>query len=229
MSRLLVFDIALVAVLVLGGAKVVKDWGAFAPNHDLAAVQPPPQTFPALPAAVPSTAGTEDWSPIYTANPFSFDRNDVTIVVAAEAPAQPIGPKPVLFGTMLIGSERTAILAPSGGASGVARPMKTGEVIDGWTIVEITASSIRLESSGVLASVIMNDPAAQIPRDYGRTQSTGGGGVLQPSASSSTSTFLPPLPATATTPAPAVPGQQQRPTRVVQTPFGPRTIFTDIP
>jgi hypothetical protein len=151
--------------------------------------------------------------------------------MTAEPEAPQVGPKPILFGTMLIGTERTAVLAPSGTSTGIARPMKIGETIDGWTIVSIAATTAQLESNGVQQTVIMNDPTVQAPQSYGRTQAAGAPPTVQSTSSSQpTSTFLPPLPPTAAAPAAnsAAPGQQERPTRVVQTPFGPRTIFTDI-
>ena len=229
LRRILILDLALVSLLAFAGYRFYRDWRAFGPVHDLAAVQPEPQEFPSLPASVTAAASSEDWSQVYTANPFSFDRNDVAIMVA-EPEAPQAGPKPILFGTMLIGSERTAVLAPNGTSNGVARPMRVGEVLDGWKIVAIAPTNVQLESEGVQATVIMNDPTVQAPQNYGRTQAAGSPAVVQaaPANSQPASTLFSPLPAEPAAPS-AAPGQQQRPTRVVQTPFGPRTIFTDIP
>src|SRR5438067_1478940 len=146
---MLILDAGLIALLIFGGVKFKEEWKAFGPLHDPASIQPGRLTLPALPASVASsgTAQTE-WTEVATRNPFSFDRTDVDIVAAAPA-AKPLGPKPILFGTMLIGKERTAVLAPGSAPTGAARPMKVGEVVDGWTIVEIAASSISIESNGL--------------------------------------------------------------------------------
>src|SRR5262245_23190907 len=130
LKRILILDLALIALVGFAGFRFYQNWRAFGPAHDLGAIQPGPQAFPSLPSPASATGSVEDWSEVYTLNPFSFDRNDVAIMTA-EPESPPVGPKPILFGTMLIGAERTAVLAPSGTSTGIARPMKVGETIDG--------------------------------------------------------------------------------------------------
>jgi len=181
-------DAGLIVLLVFGVLKFRQDWKAFDPTHDVSAIQPTPQAFTALPV-VPSgnAAGSGDWTEIPTKNPFSFDRNDIDIVVA-EAPPKPVGPKPVLFGIMVIGTDKTAFVAPGGGNRN-SRPMKVGEVVDGWTIVEIGTKTIEVESNGNRQAVILNDPTAQISRAIDRTSApvTGGSSttVIQPNGQTS--------------------------------------------
>ena len=100
--------------------------------------------------------------------------------------------------------------------------MKTGEVIDGWTVVEISDKSIVIEANSVRESVIMNDPSAQVERDHTRTLA---------SAPAPVTSVAQPASATAVTPGAAAPtsqpatGQGQPRRRVIQiTPFGPREI-----
>ena len=236
LRRLLILNAGLIALLVIGAIKIRQDWQAFAPMHDLASIQPAPQTFPSLPAAVGATAAVSDWTEIPTKNPFSFDRTDVDLAVSVPTPPPPLGPKPILFGTFFLGLDRTAMIAPGQGASRNSRPIKVGQTIDGWTVVEIASKSIQIESNGVRETVIMNDPSAQVPRDSTRTLAAGTPAVqpvlsvttTQPSAQP-INAFLPALPAEPPQPPPAAPGQPQRRTRVVMTPFGPRTIFEDLP
>jgi len=171
MRRLLILDAGLVVLLVIGGMKLRKDWLAFAPTHDLSAIQPKPLAFPSLPMTIVATVGTSaDWTEIPSKDPFSFDRNDIDIpAVVVEAPAKPVGPKPILFATIIIGSDRHAFVAQGVPGNRNSRDMKIGETVDGWTIVDIARNSIEVESNGSRQTVIMNDPSAGVSRDVSRT------------------------------------------------------------
>jgi hypothetical protein len=226
LRKLLILDAALVSLLVIGGLKFRQDWRAFGPSHDLSLIQPGRLTLPTMPGTgVSGSQQSGDWTDIAARNPFSFDRTDIDIVVAEAPPPKPAGPKPILFGTMLIGKDRTAVVAPGANANGAARPMRLGDAIDGWTIVEIAKSSIQIESNGIRQSVITNDPMAQIPKDYGKTP---GPAPTSPSViqTSQPPTIATPQPSPAPgTVAPTSPEQPKR--RIVRTPFG--NIVVDEP
>ena len=49
------------------------------------------------------------------------------------------------------------------------RPMRIGEVIDGWELVEIRDKAVLVRSGSVEETIIMNGPTAQIPREGNRT------------------------------------------------------------
>jgi len=103
--------------------------------------------------------------------------------------------------------------------------MKTGEVIDGWTVVEISDKSIVIEANSVRESVIMNDPSAQIERDHTRTLATAPTPVAPVPAPGAPAAPTFAAPAPATTPTQPATGQTQPRRRVIQmTPFGPREI-----
>jgi hypothetical protein len=221
LRRLLILDAGLVVLIVLGGMKLTQDWRAFGPTHDVAGIQSRPQVFPALPSTTGANASeTAAWTEIPTKDPFSFDRNDIDIVVA-EAPPKPVGPKPVLFGVMVIGNDKTAFVASGPTGNRNSRPMKVGEEIDGWTIVEIATKSIEIQSNGQRQTVILNDPSAAIPRDASRTAA----------ASAPTPTVIqssqPPVPGNVSTPNAGTTAQPQAPPAPPgktghweQTPFG---------
>jgi hypothetical protein len=185
--------------------------------------------FPAVPLANASASPAgEDWTEIPARNPFSFDRNDIAIVAQRSAPVDS-GPKPVLFGIMSLGGPRLAMLAPGrppGNRSSI--PRQTGEIIDGWTVVQIDTKSVVVESNGVRETILMNDPTAQVPREYRSTEAAAAPVVIQSSApavpaaaeSATTSTNNS---GTAANPAPGQPR-----TRIIQTPFGPfRQVIQD--
>jgi len=171
--RLIVLNAGLVVLLIAGTLKLRQDWRAFESTHQVGAVQPKPQSFPALPAgASPTAAPPSDWTEIPTKDAFSFDRNDVDVIASEPAaPPKPLGPKPILFGIMAVGADRTAFVAPGPTGNRNSRPMRVGESVDGWTIVQIADKYIDIEANGTRQSVIMNDPAALVPRETNRTSS----------------------------------------------------------
>ena len=202
LRRILILDGALVALLVFGGVKLHQEWNAFGPLHDVAAIQARPQVFPSLAvsASAAPSAGPADWTEIPTRNPFSFDRSDIDIVVA-EAPVRAVGPKPVLFGAIFLDKDNRVALVAPGPAGKNYRPMKLGDTIDGWTIVELSPKSMVVESNGLRESVIMNDPTLQIPREAVRTAAT-----------STSSTITPPAQQRPPTPTPSTPTAPGQPT-----------------
>jgi hypothetical protein len=231
LRRLIILNIALAGVLAFGAMKLYRDWFGFWPLHDASAIQPQPDNFssPIAPAASAS-ASTEDWTEIAIRNPFSFDRNDIAIVAQRSAPVES-GPKPVLFGIMSLGGPPLAMLAPGrplGNRN--ATPRRAGETIDGWTLVQIDTKSVIVESNGVRETILMNDPTAQVPRDYAKTNASSTAPVVIQSAAPATTEAPTTSPsAAASQPAAnAAPGQPR--TRVIQTPFGTvRQVIEDDP
>ena len=124
--RLIIFDSVLVLLLVFGVMKLRSDWLAFEPLHQVSGIQARAEKPPALPAAG-TGAGAEsaDWTEIPTHNPFSFDRNDIAVLAQPEPP-KPVGPKPILFGTMMLGQGWVAMLASGQTNNRNSRPMRTG-------------------------------------------------------------------------------------------------------
>src|SRR5690349_6094892 len=144
--RLLILNVVLVAVLIAMAVRLRNDWMNFEATHRIAAIQPESEAVPNVASAgTANTGSTEDWTDIPSHNPFSFDRTDVPILEPA-APPKPPGMKPILFGTISLGKEPLAMVAsgqPPGNRN--YRPMRIGEVIDGWTITEILDKSITIK------------------------------------------------------------------------------------
>ena len=104
------------------------------------------------------------------------------------------------------------------------QPMKLGEVIDGWTITEILDKSIVIRANSIEDSVIMNDPSAQVPRDYTRTVAAPTQPLVVSGAPPSNASTTPSVAAPAPPSQPAA-GQAPGRRRVIQqTPFGVREI-----
>ena len=139
-----------------------------------------------MPAVGGARAAVGDWTEIVTKNPFSFDRNDIAIVAPSRPPAPPQepprAPKPVLFGTFGIGDNWQATLASGQAGNRKSRPMKVGETIDGWQIVEIHQNSV-VVVSGAFRETVSIDSAIQGPRVSERTV----GSSVQPAPQTSPS------------------------------------------
>src|SRR5262249_27762002 len=151
--------------------RVRQIWKDFDSTHRTETIKPDKESVRSVPAATAAPA-PENWTDISVKDPFSFDRNDIAIV----APKQnaPVQPKPVLFGTMLVGKEWIAMLAPGQGATTRAsRPVKIGESIGEWQVVEISEKSVVVAGeNGSRQNVGLMESTAVVPRDSGRTLST---------------------------------------------------------
>ena len=220
--RLLPLNVALLAVIVAGSLRVRQSWNEFESSHRVELIRAEAEAEKVLPGAPTIAAKPEDWTDISVKNPFSFDRNDVAIVAPVQA--APARPNPVLFGVMSIGSERIAMLAPGQSGSRASRPVKVGESLDTWQIVEIQEKAVIIAAAnGTRQTIIMNDPTAQPPRSYERT---GTGAPAAPVNIVTATPAAPTAPAASTSPAPTPPAAQPpttgQPTgEMLITPFGP--------
>jgi hypothetical protein len=237
--RIWVLYITLAAALTAMSVRVYEDWIMFDATHQTGAVEPERETFMKLPSAVPANPpAPANWTDIPSHNPFSFDRTDIAILEPKApppppAPKIPVGPKPVLFGTMSMGTDWMAMLGPGKPGNHDYKPMKVGEVIDGWTIASIADKSVVIKANDVEETIILNDPTAQIQREHTRTVdpaalapnvvSVGGSAPAPPQQTAAPATPVP----TAAQPAAAAPGQRRRITQI--TPFGVREIEVDEP
>src|SRR5215475_1127687 len=96
--------VGLLVLLGMGAMRLRQDWRAFNATHQPSAIKPKSETLPGVPPGYSQKPGVADWTAIPSHNPFSFDRTDITLVAPADPPAppKPVGPKPLLFGTMTL-------------------------------------------------------------------------------------------------------------------------------
>jgi hypothetical protein len=185
LRRILVADFLIIVLLVFGGIHVRKQFRTFDESHKVEQVRSRPETFAALPALPAAQPQLNQWSSIASQNPFSFDRNDTSLTAPAPLPPPApvnVGPKPILFGTFSIGSNKVAMLAEGQPGNRNARPMRVGDVIDGWEVAEIKDGAIAVRAGERVESVVTNDPAAQVSRAVTRTASTSPTPSLTPAA-----------------------------------------------
>src|SRR5438034_61477 len=172
MRRIWILDVTLFALLVAISVRFHNEWIMFDATHQSGAIGPEREKFTRLPSGVPANApAPANWTDIPSHNPFSFDRTDIAILEPKApppppAPKIPVGPKPVLFGTLSLGKEPMALIGPGKPGNRDYKPMKVGEIIDGWTLVSISDKSVVMKGNDVEETIALNDPTAQIPREH---------------------------------------------------------------
>ena len=175
MRRIWILDVTLFALLVAIIVRFHNEWIIFDATHQSGAIEPEREKFTKLPSGVPANASAPaNWTDIPSHNPFSFDRTDIAILEPKAPPPPPppkivLGPKPILFGTMILGKDALAMVGPGKPGNRQYKPMKVGEVVDGWTITAITDKAIAIKGNDTEDTVTLNDPTAQVPRDHART------------------------------------------------------------
>lgn len=169
--RLILLNLALIVVLGASASRLYDDWLTYGRTHQVSAVQPDPEPQPMGLAELSMPESIDEWSDVAVYNPFSFDRSDESAMrPESEIPR---GPVPVLYGTLSIGSEKTALLVSAESRDSRAyRPTKIGQTIDGWTLVEVNNKSVVVELNTARETIVMNDPAARVRSQAGRAAAT---------------------------------------------------------
>jgi hypothetical protein len=175
--RLLFLNVALLALVVLGIVRLRHNAQVFAAGHRVDQIRPESDKPLPKTVAAAAVAAKQEWPDIAAHDPFSFDRNDVAIVVTPAAPQQPKRPKPLLYGTISFGKNPMAMMAPGDAPARSSRPVHAGEVFDGWSVVEIQDKTVIVKWDEVKETLII-DPTALTARDYGKTG--GSAPTLQP-------------------------------------------------
>jgi hypothetical protein len=226
--RLLFLNVALLALVVLGVVRLRHNVEAFAAGHRVDQIKP--DSDKPLPKAVAAAAvaAKQEWPDIAAHDPFSFDRNDVAIVVSTAAAQQPKRPKPVLYGTISFGKNPMALLAPGDSPVRSSRPVHAGDVFDGWNVVEIQDKTVIVKWDEVKETLIIDPTAAQATRVY-PTSTTPPPPQVQTIASTgpaATAVSTPPTSSQLT--APTTPGSATCKKEItVNTPFGPNKVMVD--
>lgn len=220
-KRIWVFNLMLGVLLVWGAMKLRESWTAFGATHGAGQIQGQlgAAETPRAAQAAPGPVSEGAWAEIGARNPFSVDRNDIDVVEVAPPPVST--PKPILFGTLLLGSERLALLGKAGAGSQDRRSVKVGEDFDGWRIVEIVDKSVVVAANGAQESLVVGKVPA-IDRRSERTASPVMASAPAALQSAPAATAAP----SRTAPSPASSGVGNLPavlppgTHIVHTPFG---------
>ena len=228
--RILIINLLLVTAVTAGTLKLRRDAIAFRSTHRAGQIQPQSEKVTSNAKPITGTAPVpSDWTEIAARNPFSFDRNDIAVVASAPAAQQPKRPKPLLFGTMLLGNDRLAMLSPGDSGSRASRPVRVGETFDGWTVAEIQSKTVIVKWDDIKQTLVMDDPTAQLARDYSKTGTAGNTAAavitVAPAAPPPPSVNQAPTNSTPPVINPAT-GRRQI---LIHTPFGDKTIDEPLP
>ncbi len=211
-------------VLLLGSAgglgwKLGKDWRAYALSQGPWSIQ----TRPIATASVPGPAPVRDYTVIAQQNPFHPERNGI---VVQDEPSRSVGPPPLIYGSVIIGRERFALL----GAEGAPKPERVaeGETFNGYKVAHVLPQSIVLQSGAGTTEVLLYNAIERLRREHTKTQPSAAtraesvvqstGGSAAPAGAAPTS---PNTPATPQATQQVPPGPPQPGKRIMQTPFGP--------
>lgn len=201
------------------GWKLHSDWQAYATHNA-------PESLKLRPpggVSAPGAAAPRDYAVIAQQNPFHPDRSDA---VPQTEQLQAAGSLPLIYGSVILGNNRFALLA----TEGMPKPQKVaeGEVFNGYRVAQVLPQSIVLESEAGKNEVMLYNAMERLRREHTRTQptttspaapavtSTGGATVAAPATAPVVGTGAAPQPAQAAPAGPPRPGK-----RIMQTPFGP--------
>jgi hypothetical protein len=219
-QRLVVLNIVFLAAVIAGVVRLRQDAIAFASEHRVEQIQPESDKTAPKPVQAAATPARQEWADIASRNPFSFDRNDVTLVITQPAAQQPKRPKPILLGTMMLGKDWIAMLSPGDSAGRASQSVRTGESFDGWTLLEIHDKSVLMQSDNIKESVILNDPTAPIARIGEKTAAPQASPAPANVSAAPTPEPPPQTRAVVAGPNPLPPGPNGRKQILVVTPFG---------
>ena len=219
--RIMLLNLVLLSLLALGVWRVGQQWRLFEATRTLEAIGAQAGPGPAAAAMPPlQETTTEGWEDIATQNPFSFDRS--SFVYEPENASIRGTDQPVLLGTLMLGGDRMAMMAPAGARNNrSSTTLRVGEEIDGWELVEVREKSVVIEAGTISETVVMNDPSALVPR--AAQASSTPSGVTAPVVVSATPAVSEP-PRSWPEPTPGAPGRAVDPVpggeRTIRTPFG---------
>jgi type II secretory pathway component PulC len=207
-----------ILLLVLGAAglgyKLRAEWRAFRAANDPAVIKPGPLASAPPAAAMPPA----DYSVVAQQNPFHPERNDAMPPPPAVV-AKVVGPPPLVYGSMLLGKEKYALMATENDLK--PRRVNEGEEFSGYKLAEVKQQSVILEADGSKSEVMFYNALSRLRRETTKTQAppptTVQANAATPTLAVSAEPPLPPPNSGAAAPA----GK-----KLVMTPFGP--IWQDV-
>lgn len=216
----------MVLSLLLGalglGYKLRNDWRTFRDNNNPKVVK----VHPGPPATVAEISQPRDYTVVAQQNPFSPERNDATPPPPPVA-AAPTGPPPLIYGSMILGTERFALMGTE--ADPKPRKVMEGDSFNGYKLAQVLPQSVVLQTGDSKSEVMLYNALARLRRDTVKTQATSAGTpTASPNASAATTTTVAPAgPAVAPIGIPSLPGPNAPAPpgkKLVETPFGPMWV-----
>lgn len=141
--------------------KLLHDWRNYATENSPQKLEIHPMSG----VSVPPSAPLPDYTVVARQNPFSADRNDVIEQPAAQA--KPIGPPPLIYGSIVLGEQRFALM----GTEQSPKPERVleGQTFEGYRLVKILPESVILESPAGRDEIMLYNALMRLRRQAART------------------------------------------------------------
>ena len=204
----------LMIVLMMAGAaglgyKLRADWRAFRNGNDPSVIRLRPMPATAEPASAPAP----DYAVVAQQNPFHPERTDA-LPPPPPAVAQPTGPPPLFYGSMMLGKEHFALMATESDMK--PRKVMEGDSFNGYKLAEVKQQSVVLEFGGNRNEVMLYNALSRLRREARRTEPTAAPAAAATAAATQVAPVIDPNPLP-----PAVSGAKPPPgKKLVMTPFG---------
>lgn len=221
----LILNLLLILSLCGLGWKLHRNWRSYAAQNGPQALK-----LHALSGvSVPPLAAVRDYSSIARQNPFHPERNDIIALPAAQT--QPVGPPPLIYGSIILGDTRFALMATE--QSPKAEQVSEGGMFDGYRLVKVLPESVVLDSGTGSHEIMLYNALEKLHRQSAKTvassavphppapalvtSSASGPQPVQTNAENTALASSPPVSATQPTSNTAAPPGKV----VMNTPFGP--------
>jgi len=178
--------------------------------------------------SLPPLSAAPDYTAVARQNPFHAERNDV--IEQPVAQAKPTGPPPLIYGSIIMGDTRFALMASE--QSPKAEKVLEGGTFEGYKLVQVLPESVLLESSAGRSEIMFYNALMRLHRQGGKTVSVAASHAATPTSVGSATPGATPVQtdvASAGSPNPAS-RENSQPTpiltapqgkEIMDTPFGP--------
>ena len=159
-KRLWMINLLCAASLAGLGWKLVKDWRQYAALNGPQSLE----THALNGVPVPPPPSSPNYTAVARQNPFHADRNDV---ISEPVQAKAIGPPPLVYGSLIFGSNRSALLGRE--QSPKPERVEEGSTFDGYRVVRVLPESVVLESSAGQQEIMFYNAMERLHRQATRT------------------------------------------------------------
>ena len=221
-KRIWIINLLCVASLAGLGWKLAKDWRQYAALNGPQALE----THALAGVPVPPPLSSPDYTAVARQNPFHADRNDV---ITEPVQAKTIGPPPLVYGSLIFGNNRSALLGRE--QSPKPERVEEGSTFDGYRVVRVLPESVVLESSAGQQEIMFYNAMERLHRQAARTSASSRPAATPVATAPVAAASAPSAVLTSTEPAnPESPEDRAVPSKsgavpagkeVVNTPFGP--------
>jgi type II secretory pathway component PulC len=156
----------LILTLSLGSVawKLHSDWRNYAAHNGPQALE----AHSLSGVSLPPLSVAPDYTAVARQNPFHAERNDV--IEQSEAQAKPTGPPPLVYGSIIMGDTRFALMANE--QSPKTEKVSEGDTFEGYKLVKVLPESVVLESSAGRSEIMFYNALMRLRRQGGKTVST---------------------------------------------------------